>query len=190
MIGEGEVPAQVGWARYVMGLDKALEKVHDEADERFNQEETPSDAGETGALLAGNQPAIETSDAAVPATDPTASRWSRDEATTTDVLDKAIDSWVAEHSDMHFAVAIESEVLAEPTAVFLTHESPVGVDLAPDLISDDADPARIPVSLWVTTLAASFLVTSIQPPRERRRPEKTEPKDEFPRRRRQGSKPA
>ena len=124
---EAMLPTAPAWARYVSGVDQAIEKVRSEADERLRQETQPARPLDPDtSLLEKDDPgrSVETS-TFLEATMPGVAREAEPEHDRLAAVDRAIGSWVKAGSD----------VLASLSLRFL--DQPVAKSTIPVLLSLD-----------------------------------------------------
>ncbi len=158
-------PPALSWARFVMGLDQAIEAIRTEVDARLLQEKEPAKAEVPDAIFLHqnetDRPAETTSfrDQAVSG----AFRWFDAEENRSDAVDAAIGSWgLAEQSSPQsvFPVLPDSTITRSPTRSPRVLELKNGASLFP---SDDVDRSQlveVQVSRAVTLVAISAIAVT------------------------------
>jgi hypothetical protein len=159
-------PPALSWARFVIGLDQAIEAIRNEIDSRLLKEEQPAKVQQPSASL------LDQDDAARPA-DTTSLReravwgadcWFETEETRSDAVDAAIAEWrLTEQSSSQsvFPVLPDSTITRSPNRSLRVIELEKGATLFP---SDDVDQSQlvdVQVSRAVTLVAiAAIAVTA------------------------------
>ena len=152
----------LSWARFVMGLDQAIEAIRRDADARLLEEEQPAKAEKPDATLLDQDNAtrpIETTSSRERAVWE-GNRWFDAEANRLDAVDAAIGSWrLAEPSSAQsvFPILPDSTITRSPSTTLRVLELKDGATLFP---SDDVDQSQlvdVQVSRAVTLVAISAI---------------------------------
>jgi hypothetical protein len=170
--GANALPA-LSWARYVMGLDQAIESLRDQADARLLQEEQPATAEKPGATrlddVQAGRPTEKTSclDQAVWGT----GRWLDAEDQRLSAIDQTIGSWNQNEpgSSQSLFPSLADRSLRKshaPSARFV--EVVDREKLFPGLGTDHPQPVEIQVSRAVTMVAISAIAVKARQGRLRR----------------------
>jgi hypothetical protein len=140
-VAQASSPVLLTWARFVTGLDEALEKMRGEADERLIEEANPANEAPAASLLEEQVGSILPK---VHGTTASAPRASLDESAQLDAVDEAIESLASDHV-----------ALPAPGAPVRESEAPTTEH---DAVTDQ--PVRISVSLWVSTVTGIAMMAA------------------------------
>jgi large repetitive protein len=154
---------ELSWARYVMGLDQAIESIRDEVDARLLQEAQPVSTGESDTTLLDDdtpvQPAVTTSfmeDAA----EQQPGRWFDAEEERLDAVDMTIGSWGLKEpatSESLFPTLPDKSLRKSLASSTRSIEVTDRANLFPNLDVDRSQPVEIQVSRAVTMVAISAI---------------------------------